>query len=53
MVASRAKTLEKAEIRASIPIDNWSPVQVSVFERLLQEGMDITLKGLEPWDFSL
>ncbi|KAK0244912.1 hypothetical protein EDD85DRAFT_980003 [Armillaria nabsnona] len=53
MVASRAKTLEKVEVRASIPIGNWSPVQVSVFGGLLQEGMDISLKGLGPWDFSL
>ncbi|KAK0244910.1 hypothetical protein EDD85DRAFT_979995 [Armillaria nabsnona] len=53
MVASRAKTLEKVEVRASIPIGNWSPVQESVFEGLLQDGMDISLKGLGPWDFSL
>ncbi|PBK61716.1 hypothetical protein ARMSODRAFT_981288 [Armillaria solidipes] len=53
MVASRARTLKKVEVRASIPSDNWSPVQVSVFEGLLQDGMDISLKGLGPWDFSL
>ncbi|KAK0436142.1 hypothetical protein EV421DRAFT_1981875 [Armillaria borealis] len=53
MVASRAKTLEKVEVRASIPSDNWSPVEVSVFESLLEDGMDISLKVLGPWDFSL
>ncbi|PBK61710.1 hypothetical protein ARMSODRAFT_981282 [Armillaria solidipes] len=53
MVASRAETLEKVEVKASIPNGNWIPVQVSIFEGLLQDGMDISLKGLGPWDFSL
>ncbi len=53
MVASRATTLMKVEVRASIPSGIWSPVQVSVFENLRKGGMDISLKGLGPRDFPL
>ncbi|PBK61689.1 hypothetical protein ARMSODRAFT_1025423 [Armillaria solidipes] len=52
MVASRAKTLEKVEAVGTVPSDIWSSKQVSVFEGLLKEGMDISLNSFRPWDFS-
>ncbi|KAK0436160.1 hypothetical protein EV421DRAFT_2038879 [Armillaria borealis] len=52
MVASRAKTLEKVEAIGTVPSDIWSSKQVSVFEGLLKDGMDISLNSLRPWDFS-
>ncbi|KAK0185362.1 hypothetical protein F5146DRAFT_1227810 [Armillaria mellea] len=47
-----AKTLEKVEVRGAVPGDIWSSQQVSVFEGLLKEGMDISLNCFRPWDFS-
>ncbi|SJL15592.1 uncharacterized protein ARMOST_19093 [Armillaria ostoyae] len=52
MVASRAKTLEKVKVRGIVPRNIWSSKQVSVFEGLLKNGMDISLNSLRPWDFS-
>ncbi|KAK0185363.1 hypothetical protein F5146DRAFT_1069969 [Armillaria mellea] len=52
MVVSRAKTLKKVDARGIVPRGMWSPKQVSVFEGLLEEGVDISLNHLRPWDFS-
>ncbi|KAK0492400.1 hypothetical protein EDD18DRAFT_1413842 [Armillaria luteobubalina] len=52
MVASRAKTLEKVEVVGSVPSGIWSAKRVSVLESLLKDGMDISLNGVRPWDFS-
>ncbi|KAK0244921.1 hypothetical protein EDD85DRAFT_216152 [Armillaria nabsnona] len=52
MAASRAKTLERVEVRGVVLGGIWSSRQVSVFEGLLKAGMDISLNSLRLWDFS-